>query len=119
MIADSNGPLALACRFQQFSGRSSEAERHRGIAGNEASQFLDSRRMLQFLDCLRFNLTDPFPSHLEDSADFFQRVIVAVDQPIPQTDDLPFPEGQRFEQVFNPLPLDAVIGEAGGAFISR
>ena len=52
-------------------------------------------------DRLGFDLPDAFAGDLEDAADFFQRVAVAVAQAVAQADDLPLAVGERLEQLFD------------------
>src|SRR5688500_12062466 len=51
-------------------------------------------RVLQLADGFGLDLADAFPGDLEDAADLFQRVGVAVAQAVSQLDDLPLAVGQ-------------------------
>ena len=67
--------------------------------------------MLQLADGFGFDLADAFAGHLEDAADFFERVGVAVAQAVTQADDFALAEGQRLQQLFDLLAQQAVVGE--------
>ena len=47
---------------------------------------------------LGLDLTDAFPSHVEERANFFQRVAVAVGQAETQAEDFPLPVGESVER---------------------
>src|SRR5437879_4175280 len=66
--------------------------------------------MLELADGFGLALPDALPRDLENPADLFQRVGVAVLQAVPQANDLPLPPGERLEQAFDLLPQDAVVG---------
>src|SRR5262245_20833714 len=54
----------------------------------KAHQLLAATRLLQLADGFGFDLADALAGDLEDVADFFQRVAVAVAQAVAQLDDL-------------------------------
>ena len=73
----------------------------------EAGQVFAAIGMLQLRDRLGFDLPNPFAGDFEDAADLFERVGVAVIQPIAQPNDLPLAVGERLEQRFD-LSREAV-----------
>ena len=63
----------------------------------EALQLATADRMLQFTNRLGFDLPHPFSGNLEDPANFFQRVRIAIAQSVPESNDLAFTIGEGFE----------------------
>src|SRR5258708_9476528 len=72
--------------------------------------------MLQLAERFGLDLPHALAGDLEDPADFFERVRVAVAEAIAQADDLPLAEGQRLEQPFDFLPQHPVRGRDNRAF---
>src|SRR5262245_45576334 len=70
--------------------------------------------MLQLANGFSLDLAHTLAGDLEDPADLFQRVGVAILQSIPQADDLPLPPGERLEQALDLLPQDALVGAVHG-----
>src|SRR3954467_4581555 len=66
--------------------------------------------MLQLADGFGLDLPDALASDLENAADLFERVSVAVLQAVPQADDLSLAPGERLQQMVDLLPQDALIG---------
>ena len=92
------------------------AARH---SGYERFQVLAADRVLQLGDRFGFDLPDAFAGDLEDAADFFERVGVAVGQAVSQADDFPLAERQRLEQLFDSLAQQAVVGQLVRGFGAR
>ena len=69
--------------------------------GYERLQVLAADGVLQLGDGFGFDLPHALAGDLEDAADFFQRVGVAVAQAVTQADDLPLAVGERLEQLFD------------------
>ena len=65
----------------------------------EPGQFLAAARLLQLADSLGLDLADALAGHLEDVADFFQRVAVAVAQAVTELDDFPFAVAERLQDL--------------------
>ncbi len=59
-----------------------------GAAIQETFQLPGADRVLQLADGLGLDLPDPFAGDLEDPADLFEGVGVAVANAVPQLDDL-------------------------------
>src|SRR5207244_1824737 len=78
-------------------------------------ELLAAHRVLQLADGLGFDLPDPLAGDLEDTAHLFERVGVAVPQPVAQADDLPLAIRQGFEQSFDLVPQHALSGGGQGA----
>ena len=72
-----------------------------GDAGYERLQVAAADRVLQLADGLGLDLPDALAGDLEDVADFFQRVGVAVAQAVAELDDLALAVGQRLQQLFD------------------
>ena len=81
---------------------------------------LAPHRVLELADRLGFDLPHPFAGNLEDPADFFQGVRIAISQAVSETDDLPLSVGKGLEEPFDSLsehlvrgrfigPVDAVV----------
>src|SRR5689334_12545466 len=66
--------------------------------------------MLQLADGFGLNLPDTLASDLENAADLFEGVGVAVLEAIPQPNDLSLAPGECLQQVVDLLPQDALIG---------
>src|SRR5262245_43711705 len=79
----------------------------------EAHQLLAAAGLLELADGFGFDLADAFPRDLEDVADFFQRVAVAVAQAVPQLDDLPLAVAQGLEHLVDTVPQH-LLRRAGG-----
>src|SRR5207249_7062895 len=69
-----------------------------------------ANRVLQLADSFRLDLANALASDLEDAADLFQRVGVAVLQAVAETNDLALAPSERLEQAFDFLPQNALIG---------
>src|SRR5690554_3761493 len=73
-------------------------------------------RVLKFSDGLRLDLTYALARHLEDLADLFEGVRVAVADPVTQLDDFALAEGQRLKDLID-LVLQHLVGRGvDGAF---
>ena len=72
--------------------------------------------MLQLADGLGFDLADALAGDLEDVADFFQRVAVAVAQAVAELDDLAFAVAERLEHLGDPAAEHFLRGADGRAF---
>src|SRR5260221_14431304 len=77
-------------------------------APQKSFELLASHGVLQLANGFGFNLPHPLPRALEDAADLFQRVGVAVSQAVPQTNDLPLAVGERLEEMVDLFPQNAV-----------
>ena len=75
-----------------------------GLPGKEACQAPAANRVLQFPDRLGFDLAHSFARDLEDSADFFERIGVAVADAVAQLENLSLAIGQGLEHVVDPCP---------------
>src|SRR5690606_15608192 len=73
----------------------------RGWLVEEPDQLLAPAGLLELPHGLRLDLANAFARHLEDVADFFQRVAVPIAQAIPQLDDLAFAVAQRLQHFIN------------------
>ncbi len=84
--------------------RHNTAWRQRQLTGDsfqETLQLLAANGMLKLTNRFGFNLPHAFTGDLEDPADLFQGVGVAVTEPVPEANDFSFAIGQRLEQVVN------------------
>ena len=61
-------------------------------------------RVLQLADGFGLDLADALAGDLEDAADFFERVGVAVADAVAQLDDLALAVGQRLEHLLDACP---------------
>src|SRR6476660_7802963 len=72
-------------------------------------QLSRSNRVLELSDRLGFDLANALAGDFEDSADFFERVCVAVADAVAELDDLALSVGQRFQDLLN-LVLEHFLG---------
>src|SRR5262245_12214270 len=76
----------------------------------KAFQMNAADRVLQLADGFGLDLSHALARDLEDAANLFQRVGVAVLQAIAKTDDLALAPREGLEQAFDLLPQDALVG---------
>src|SRR5262245_42247337 len=72
----------------------------------EAFQVHTPHGVLQLADRLGFDLPHTLARDLEDAADLFERVRVAILQAVAKADDLALAPGERLQQAFDFLPQD-------------
>src|SRR5262249_19700716 len=65
--------------------------------------------VLQLADGFGLDLPYALASDLEDAADLFQRVGVAILQAVAEADDFPLAPGERLQQILDLLPQNHVI----------
>src|SRR5258706_11610659 len=80
-------------------------------ARQEPFQLSRPHRVLQLPDRLGFNLPHAFARHLEDSADFFQRIRIPIADAVAQLDDLALAVGERLKHLLD-LDLEHLLRRA-------
>src|SRR3954447_26848960 len=79
-------------------------------------QFLTAARLLQLADGFGLDLANPLAGDLEDVADFFQRVAVAVPQTVAELNDLPLAIAQALEHAVDAVSQHLLASAGGRAF---
>src|SRR5262249_48491034 len=92
--------ISLPTKTAGLSGRRRDASASHGSV-EEPLQLATAHRVLQFPHGLGLDLPHALARHLEDAAHLFQRVGVAVAEPVTHLDDLAFAVGRRLEHLLD------------------
>src|ERR1041384_4818050 len=82
----------------------------------EADELLAAGGLLALADGFGFDLANAFAGDLEDVADFFEGVAVAVAEAVAELDDLALAVAQGLEDLVDPAAEHLLAGAGGGAF---
>ncbi len=82
----------------------------------KSNQILASTWLLKLTNSLGFDLSNTFPGNFEDVTDLFERIAVAITEPITKLDDFPLSVAKRLQNSIDAIAEHFLTGTNRWAF---